>query len=128
MNLHLCIGDENIVRIILFANSIFKSNISHLINEHDVLVRFNLPSQLNLEYSDNRTDFLFIANTSELMEGLLKRDLFRQPVFLHHPKVIFPYSNQVIKGYKPSYLKRYVRFVKKFYNKKTMIMIGIERF
>ncbi len=107
------------MRIILFANSIFKQDISNLITDDDYLVRFNQPSESNLQLTANRTDLVFVANTSALMDKMVKHDAFDQGVFAQKPDVVFPYTNNIIKKIKPHYLKRYVSFLKLFYQKKN---------
>lgn len=107
------------MRIILFANSVFKQDISNLITNDDYLVRFNQPDESNLQLSGNRTDLLFVANTSEVMDKMVKHEVFDQGVFIQKPDVIFPYTNNIIKKNKPYYLKRYVSFLKLFYEKRN---------
>lgn len=107
------------MRVILFANSEFDRDISNQISDDDYIVRFNIPSEKNLNLTANRTDILFLANTCELLDKLVDDDLFDKTVIQQHPKVVFPYTNDVIKSYKSFYLKRYIRFIRWFYEKQN---------
>lgn len=107
------------MRVILFANSEFKRDISNQIADDDYLVRFNIPSAKNLSLTANRTDVLFLANTCELLDKLVDDNLFNKPIIQQQPKVVFPYTNNVIKSYQSFYLKRYIRFIRWFYEKQN---------
>ncbi|WP_224973541.1 glycosyltransferase family 29 protein [Acinetobacter oleivorans] len=104
-------------KIILVANSNAVFNINGVINDQDIVVRFNSPDQQKIEMTGSRTDLLFLANTVDLMEKRLKNKEFNNFVeTLEKTTVLFPFEDDLINKINPigkvSYRKFFIKFKK----------------
>lgn len=96
-------------KIILIANSDLVFDINNQITPQDIIVRFNIPKSSTLTRTTYRTDFLFVANTVDLLHKKLnKKSKFMKFIqnMDNNFKIIFPYSDQLIKKNKPYYRKK----------------------
>ncbi|GEM_PF-1990440 len=103
-------------KIILVANSDYTFDINSYISDKDIIVRFNLPKASTLAPTGNRTNFLFLVNTVDIVQKKLKN----HSKFIEFTKtiknkftIIFPYSDDLIKKIKPLYKKKIFIFLKK---------------
>ncbi|MDY7373227.1 hypothetical protein UE233_11345 [Acinetobacter oleivorans] len=102
-------------KIILVANSDHIFNINSVINDQDLIVRFNIPSKQKIKITGHRTDFLFLANTVDLMERRLRNKEFNNFVgTLKNTNVFFPYGDDLIDKINPIYRLIYSKFFIKF--------------
>ncbi|EOQ62794.1 hypothetical protein F935_01884 [Acinetobacter calcoaceticus ANC 3811] len=102
-------------KIILVANSDSVFDINSIINDQDVIVRFNIPNKQKIEITGRRTDFLFLANTVDLMEKRLRNKKFNNFVdALKNTNIFFPYEDDLINKINPVYKLVYRRFFIKF--------------
>lgn len=104
-------------KIILVANSNAVFNINGVINDQDIVVRFNSPDQQKIEMTGGRTDILFLANTVDLMEKRLKNKEFNDFIdTLEKTTVLFPFEDDLINKINPigkvSYRKLFIKFKK----------------
>lgn len=89
-------------KIILVANSDNIKDINSLINDHDVIVRFNVPKNDKIKKTGCRTDILFLANTVDLMDERLKNDEFTSFIdTLEGTSILFPYEDDLINKINP---------------------------
>lgn len=102
-------------KIILVANSNQVKNINSLINDQDVVVRFNIPEDDKIKKTGYRTDILFLANTVDLMEDRLKSDEFNSFIdTLEDTSIIFPYEDELISKINPKCKVVHRKFFLKF--------------
>lgn len=102
-------------KIILVANSDHIFNINSVINDQDLIVRFNIPSKQKIKITGHRTDFLFLANTVNLMERRLRNKEFNNFVgTLKNTNVFFPYEDDLIDKINPICRLVYRKFFIKF--------------
>ena len=102
-------------KIILVANSDEILNINDLINDQDIIVRFNIPDKQNIERTGCRTDILFLANTVDLMEDRLKCAKFNHFIdTLENTAVFFPYEDDLISEINPTCKVVHKKFFIKF--------------
>jgi len=104
-------------KIILVANSNSILDIGRVINDQDIIVRFNVPNKQKIEMTGHRTDILFLANTVDLMEKRLKNKDFKRLVgTLKNTTVFFPYEDDLINKINPAckivYRKFFIKFKK----------------
>ncbi len=103
-------------KIILIANSDHTFDINSLISADDLIVRFNLPKKSTLLSTGCRTDLLFLANSVDVVQKKLKPNSQFIQFLSSIPnafKIIFPYSDDLIKLNKPLYKKKKFIFFKK---------------
>ena len=98
-------GDE-MKKIILVANSDVVIDINQMIDEHDIIVRFNHPKKFSLVKTGERTDILFLSNTVNLMEGRIRRGRHKEKHISNQTKVIFSYADSLIQKINPYYTKK----------------------
>lgn len=102
-------------KIILVANSDHIFNINSVINDQDLIVRFNIPSKQKIKITGHRTDFLFLANTVDLMERRLRNKEFNNFVgTLKNTNIFFPYEDDLIDKINPICRLVYRKFFIKF--------------
>lgn len=96
-------------RIILIANSDYVYDINNHISNNDVIVRFNIPKNSTIQPTGNRTDYLFVANTCDLANKKFKKNskfMKFTSALSTDTKIIFPYSDNLIKKINPDWTKK----------------------
>lgn len=86
----------------IVANSDSVKNVK--INDNDLVVRFNLPRATTFTKTGFRTDYLFLANTVDVLSNIIMKNLFFKSYYrtLHEKSyVILPYSDELIKKINP---------------------------
>lgn len=107
--------DIKLKKIILVANSDHITNINSLINDQDIVVRFNFPNKQKIENTGCRTDILFLANTVDLMEDRLKNKEFSEFInSLKETIIFFPYDDDLISKINPKCKVVHRKFFIKF--------------
>ncbi|MDQ8934485.1 hypothetical protein [Acinetobacter rudis] len=102
-------------KIILVANSDKVKDINSLIDDGDVIVRFNVPEDDKIKKTGYRTDILFLANTVDLMEDRLKSDKFNSFInSLEDTSIVFPFEDELISKINPKCKVVYRKFFLKF--------------
>ncbi|MDS7927888.1 hypothetical protein RMB13_00005 [Acinetobacter sp. V102_4] len=104
-------------KIILVANSDDIPDVNGMINDQDIIVRFNIPNEKKIGITGRRTDILFLANTVDLMERRLKDKKFNDFIdTLEDTAVFFPFEDDLINKMNPigkiSYRKFFIKFKK----------------
>lgn len=103
-------------KIILVANSPYVFDIKDRISKEDLIARFNLPEPSTLAPTGNKTDFIFLANTVDVIQKKMRPNSnffqFTQSIEGKF-KVIFSYSDNLIQQINPFYKKRNFLFFKK---------------
>ena len=88
-------------KIILVANSDFVIDINATIEEEDVIVRFNVPKSKTLVKTGGRTDYVFMANTVNLLQGRIRKRYHQSNILKGNVLLVFPYSDQLIQQINP---------------------------
>lgn len=86
----------------IIANSDSVKNVK--ISDNDIVVRFNSPRTTTFAKTGFRTDYLFLANTVDVLSKMLMNDLFFKSYYrsLHEKAyVVLPYSDELIKKINP---------------------------
>ena len=106
-------------KVIIVANSDHVFDINNHIQEKDLIVRFNIPKISSLKPTATRTDFLFLANSVDVVQKKLRNNSkFIRFLSTIDNKftVVFPYSDELIKMNKPQYKKKIFIFFRKLTN------------
>lgn len=88
-------------KIILVANSEHVKDINSQLSSEDILVRFNAPKSTTIQKTGGRTNYVFLANTVNLLQGRIRKGYHRSKLLQGGVKLVFPYSDQLIQQINP---------------------------
>lgn len=88
-------------KIILVANSEHVRDINSQLSSEDILVRFNAPKSTTIQKTGGRTNYVFLANTVNLLQGRIRKGYHRSKLLQGDVKLVFPYSDQLIQQINP---------------------------
>ena len=94
--------------IFVVGNGLINDNLSEVIDQSDIVVRFNEPKS-SLGKSGVKTDILFVCNSGKPMQRRLSNDAyFSSAIVREASQVIFAYHPQIIAAYfrHPNFLSR----------------------
>ena len=89
-------------KIILVANSEHVKDINSQLSSEDILVRFNAPKSTTIQKTGGRTNYVFLANTVNLLQGRIRKGFHRSKLLkCDDVQLVFPYSDQLIQQINP---------------------------
>lgn len=89
-------------RIFIIGNAPSQESIAHLLNEQDLVVRFNHPSQESFSRYGTQTNVLFTINTWKFIQKRIHSNLINeswlqacnQVILAYHPNIIAQYHRK----------------------------------